>query len=128
MDPMDVKRKALHAVKAFGRNGIAEHLKEGYGKPALVIDIKSVRAMPEHGGMSEEAEGEGKLSPKDLAMHEQGEGAEQMKAEGEYGAEEAGEGMHKMPDGSKMMDSEMKGGKPEITPELLEMLLSKLRK
>jgi hypothetical protein len=128
MNPMDVKRKALQAVKGYGREGLGEHLKQGYMKPAVAIEIKSVKAMPEHGGMDEEAEGEGMMPPKKLAMHEGMEPEGVKKAEGEYGEEDMGEGEHEMPDGSMMADSAMKKGKPEITPELLEMLLEKLGK
>lgn len=111
MNPMDVKKKALQAVKVFGREGMGEHLKKGYGpegkKPAIAISIESTKVEPEEEGEYEN--------------------------EGEHGGE------HQMPDGSMMKDSAMAGGeyggegmkpeaKPEITPELLEMLLAKLGK
>ena len=107
MNPFDVKRKALQAVKGYGREGVGEELKKGYGKPAVAIEIKSTRVEPET-GESEDEMGEG-MKP---------------------------EGMHEMPDGSMMADSEMGEmsekpmveGKGEITPELLEMLLAKLGK
>jgi hypothetical protein len=102
MNPFDVKRKALQAVKGYGREGVGEELKKGYGKPAVAIEIKSTRVEPEMGESEDEM-------------------SEGMKPEG----------MHEMPDGSMMADSEM-GEKPEgeskITPELLEMLLAKLGK
>jgi hypothetical protein len=145
---MDIKRKALHAVKGYGRQGIGEALKEAYAKkPAIAISIETVKAMPKHGGMSEADEGEGDLSPDMLAKHEAGESIDERKKEGEYG-----QGMHEMPNGSMMKDSEMGGGegdlsaekllqheggempselakegekKLEITPELLQMLLAR---
>ena len=130
INPLDIKKKALHAVKTFGREGMGEHLKQGYGKPAIAISIETLKAAPKYGGMDEEAEGEGMIPPRALARHESLEPEAVKKAEGEYG--ETGE--HKMPDGSMMKDSAMgeggygEGKKPEITPELLEMLLSKLGK
>ena len=111
MNPLDVKKKVLGAVKGYGREGIGEMLKKGYGppegKPALAIEIKSTKIEPE---MEEGEMEEG--GPMKEAMHEM--------AEGE----------HEMPDGSMMKDSEMADGKGEskITPELLEMLLAKLGK
>jgi hypothetical protein len=110
MNPFDVKRKALQAVKGYGREGVGEELKKGYGKPAVAIEIKSTRVEPEMGESEDEM-------------------SEGMKLEG----------MHEMPDGSMMADSEMgemgemgekpmAEGKGEITPELLEMLLAKLGK
>ena len=112
MNPLDVKKKVLGAVKGYGREGIGEMLKKGYGppegKPAVAIEIKSTKIEPE---MEEGEMEEG--SPMKEAMHEM--------AEGE----------HEMPDGSMMKDSEMmsKGeGESKITPELLEMLLAKLGK
>lgn len=112
MNPLDVKKKVLGAVKGYGREGIGEMLKKGYGppegKPALAIEIKSTKIEPE---MEEGEMEEG--GPMKEAMHEM--------AEGE----------HEMPDGSMMKDSEMmsKGeGESKITPELLEMLLAKLGK
>lgn len=118
MNPLDVKKKVLGAVKGYGREGIGELLKKGYGppegKPALAIEIKSTKIEPE---MEEGEMEEG--GPMKEAMHEMAEGEHEM-AEGE----------HEMPDGSMMKDSEMAEGKGEskITPELLEMLLAKLGK
>ncbi len=107
MNPLDVKRKVLGAVKGYGREGMGEMLKKGYGKPAVAIKIESTKVEPEM-GETEEMDDEG------LPMKE---------------------AMHKMPDGSMMKDSEMaegmemKGeGESKITPELLEMLLAKLGK
>jgi hypothetical protein len=126
-NPLDVKKKVLGAVKAYGREGVGEHLKKGYGKPAIAISVETVRPMGKHGGMSEEAEGEGELSPEMLKRHEGMEPEAVKEAEGEYGESEGGE--HMMPDGKMMKDSEMgEGGKGKITPELLEMLLAKLGK
>ena len=112
MNPLDVKKKVLGAVKGYGREGIGEMLKKGYGppegKPSVAIEIKSTKIEPE---MEEGEMEEG--GPMKEAMHEM--------AEGE----------HEMPDGSMMKDSEMmsKGeGESKITPELLEMLLAKLGK
>ena len=111
MNPLDVKKKVLGAVKGYGREGIGEMLKKGYGppegKPALAIEIKSTKIEPE----MEEGE-----------MEEGGPMKEAMS--------EMSEGEHEMPDGSMMKDSEMgKGeGESKITPELLEMLLAKLGK
>ena len=112
MNPLDVKKKVLGAVKAYGREGIGEHLKKGYGKPAVAIKIESTRVEPEMGEM-EEMDDEG--MPVKEAMHEM--------AEGE----------HKTPGGEMMKDSEMaegmeSKGEGKITPELLEMLLAKLGK
>jgi hypothetical protein len=114
MNPLDVKKKVLGAVKGYGREGIGEMLKKGYGppegKPALAIEIKSTKVEPGMGEM-EEMDDEG--MPLKEAMHEMSEGE------------------HEMPDGSMMKDSEMmsKGeGESKITPELLEMLLAKLGK
>lgn len=109
MNPLDVKKKVLGAVKGYGREGIGEMLKKGYGKPAVAIEIKSTKVEPEMGEM-EEMDDEG--LPMKEAMHEMSEGE------------------HEMPDGSMMKDSEMAEGKGEgkITPELLEMLLAKLGK
>ena len=102
MNPLDMKRKALGAVKAYGREGMGEHLKKGYAKPALAISIKTERAVPME-------EGEGMMPEK---MHE--------------GME--GEGLE-LADKAEMMAGEKMGEeKPEITPELLEMLLAKLGK
>lgn len=113
MNPLDVKKKVLGAVKGYGREGIGEMLKKGYGpKPAVAIEIKSTKVEPEmEEGEAEEMDDEG--MPVKKAMHEM--------AEGE----------HEMPDGSMMKDSEMasKGeGESKLTPELLEMLLAKLGK
>lgn len=114
MNPLDVKKKVLGAVKGYGREGIGEMLKKGYGppegKPALAIEIKSTKVEPGMGEM-EEMDDEG--MPLKDAMHEMSEAE------------------HEMPDGSMMKDSEMmsKGeGESKITPELLEMLLAKLGK
>ena len=114
MNPLDVKKKVLGAVKGYGREGIGEMLKKGYGKPAVAIEIKSTKVEPGMGEM-EEMDDEG--MPLKEAMHEMSEGE------------------HEMPDGSMMKDSEMaegmegKGeGKSKLTPELLEMLLAKLGK
>jgi hypothetical protein len=107
MNPLDVKKKVLGAVKGYGREGMGEMLKKGYGKPAVAIEIKSTKVEPGMGEM-EEMDDEG------MPMKE---------------------AMHEMPDGSMMKDSEMaegmemKGeGESKITPELLEMLLAKLGK
>ena len=111
MNPLDVKKKVLGAVKGYGREGIGEMLKKGYGKPAVAIKIESTKIEPEmEEGEVEEMDDEG--MPVKKAMHEM--------AEGE----------HEMPDGSMMKDSEMAEGKGEskLTPELLEMLLAKLGK
>jgi hypothetical protein len=106
MNPLDVKRKVLGAVKGYGREGMGEMLKKGYGKPAVAIEIKSTKVEPEMGEAEDEME-------------------EGMKPEG----------MHKMPGGEMMADSEMaempapeSDDKGKITPELLEMLLAKLGK
>jgi hypothetical protein len=114
MNPLDVKKKVLGAVKGYGREGIGEMLKKGYGKPAVAIEIKSTKVEPGMGEM-EEMDDEG--MPLKEAMHEMSEGE------------------HEMPDGSMMKDSEMaegmegKGeGESKLTPELLEMLLAKLGK
>jgi len=111
MNPLDVKRKVLGAVKSFGREGMGEHLKKGYGKPAVAIKIESTRVEPEMGESEDEM-------PEDM-MHEAKEGM--------------AEGM--MPkDAMKMSDAEAEMPAPEsddkgkITPELLEMLLAKLGK
>ena len=113
MNPLDVKKKVLGAVKGYGREGIGEMLKKSYGppaegKPAVAIEIKSTKIEPE---MEEGEMEEG--GPMKEAMHEM--------AEGE----------HEMPDGSMMKDSEMMSkseGESKLTPELLEMLLAKLGK
>ena len=108
MNPLDVKRKVLGAVKSFGREGMGEMLKKGYGpaaegKPAVAIEIKSTKVEPGMGEM-EEMDDEG--MPMKEAMHEMSEG--------------------EMPEAEGM---EMKGdGESKITPELLEMLLAKLGK
>ena len=110
MNPLDVKRKVLGAVKGYGREGMGEMLKKGYGKPAVAIEIKSTKVEPGMGEM-EEMDDEG--VPMKEAMHEMSEGE------------------HEMPDGSMMKDSEMAEkpeGESKITPELLEMLLAKLGK
>lgn len=116
MNPLDVKKKALGAVKGYGREGIGEMLKKGYGKPAVAIEIKSTRVAPQgqvEPGMGEMEEMDDEGMPLKEAMHEMSEAE------------------HEMPDGSMMKDSEMmsKGeGESKITPELLEMLLAKLGK
>ena len=111
MNPLDVKRKVLGAVKSFGREGMGEMLKKGYGKPAVAIKIESTKVEPEMGESEDEM-------PEDM-MHEAKEGM--------------AEGM--MPkDAMKMADAEAEMPAPEsddkgkITPELLEMLLAKLGK
>ncbi len=107
MNPLDVKRKVLGAVKGYGREGMGEMLKKGYGKPAVAIEIKSTKIEPEMGESEDE-------------MHE----AKEEMAEGK--------GMHEMPGGEMMADSEMpemeEKGESKITPEMLEMLLAKLGK
>ena len=114
MNPFDVKRKALQAVKGYGREGVGEELKKGYGKPAVAIKIESTKIEPEMGESEDEM-------PEDM-MHEAKEDmAEGMKPEG----------LHEMPSGEMMKDSEMAEkpeGESKITPELLEMLLAKLGK
>jgi len=111
MNPLDVKRKVLGAVKSFGREGMGEMLKKGYGKPAVAIKIESTKVEPEMGESEDEM-------PEDM-MHE--------------AKEDMAEGM--MPkDAMKMADAEAEMPAPEsddkgkITPELLEMLLAKLGK
>jgi hypothetical protein len=102
MNPLDVKRKVLGAVKGYGREGMGEMLKKGYGKPSVAIEIKSTKVEPEMGESEDEM-------PEDM-MHE----AKEDMTEGE------------MPEAEGM---EMKGeGESKITPELLEMLLAKLGK
>jgi hypothetical protein len=101
MNPMDVKRKALQAVKGFGREGMGEELKKGYGKPAIAIKIESTKVEPEMGEDEDEmGEAEGMMPEKMMGKM----------AEGEMGESEMPE------DGSK------------LTPEMLEMLLAKLGK
>jgi hypothetical protein len=109
MNPLDVKKKVLGAVKGYGREGIGEMLKKGYGKPAVAIEIKSTKVEPEMGEM-EEMDDEG--LPLKEAMHEMSEG-EMPEAEG---VEMKGEGMSS----GRRSD--------QITPELLEILLAKLGK
>jgi hypothetical protein len=111
MNPLDVKKKVLGAVKGYGREGIGEMLKKSYGKPAVAIEIKSTKVEPEMGESEDEM-------PEDM-MHE--------------AKEDMAEGM--MPkDAMKMADAEAEMPAPEskgeskITPELLEMLLAKLGK
>jgi hypothetical protein len=111
MNPLDVKRKVLGAVKGYGREGMGEMLKKGYGKPSVAIEIKSTKVEPEMGESEDEM-------PEDM-MHE--------------AKEDMAEGM--MPkDAMKMADAEAEMPAPEskgeskITPELLEMLLAKLGK
>ena len=116
MHPMDVKRKALQAVKGFGREGMGEELKKGYGspaagKPAIAIKIESTKVEPEMGEVEDEmGEGEGMMPEKMLKKHEGMEPGAVKMAEGEMGESEMPE------DGSK------------LTPEMLEMLLAKLGK
>ena len=101
MNPLDVKKKVLGAVKGYGREGIGEMLKKGYGppegKPAVAIEIKSTKIEPE---MEEGEMEEGEHEMPDGSMMKDSEMAEGMEGKGE--------------------------GK--ITPELLEMLLAKLGK
>jgi hypothetical protein len=106
MNPLDVKKKVLGAVKGYGREGIGEMLKKGYGppegKPAVAIEIKSTKIEPE---MEEGEMEEGEHEMPDGSMmkdSEMGEMPEKPMAEGE--------------------------GEGKITPELLEMLLAKLGK
>ena len=116
MNPLDVKRKVLGAVKGYGREGMGEMLKKGYGKPSVAIEIKSTKVEPEMGESEDEM-------PEGM-MHEAEEGM--------------AEGMHKMPGGKMMADAEMPEmgegemaegeGESKLTPELLEMLLAKLGK
>jgi hypothetical protein len=106
MNPMDVKRKALQAVKGFGREGMGEELKKGYGspaagKPAIAIKIESTKVEPEMGEVED-------------AMHEAKEGM----AEGMMPEKLMGE----------MGESEMPEDGSKLTPEMLEMLLAKLGK
>jgi hypothetical protein len=111
MNPLDVKKKVLGAVKGYGREGIGEMLKKGYGKPAVAIEIKSTKVEPEMGEM-EEMDDAG--LPMKEAMHEMSEGempeaeSMEMKTEG--------------------MEPKGEGEKGKITPEMLEMLLAKLGK
>jgi hypothetical protein len=122
MNPLDVKKKVLGAVKAYGREGIGEHLKKGYGKPAVAIEIKSTRVEPDMGESEDEmSEGEGMMPPEMMKKHEGMEPEVVKMAEGE------GKDEHTMPGGEMMKDSAM-GGESKITPELLEMLLAKLGK
>jgi len=110
MNPLDVKRKALQAVKVFGKEGMAGHLKGGYGKkPAIAISIESTKVEPE------EMEGEGE---------EYGKMAEKM---GETPMPKAGLAEADMAE--EMAEDKAEGEMPgEITPELLEMLLSKMKR
>jgi hypothetical protein len=106
MNPMDVKRKALQAVKGFGREGMGEELKKGYGKPAIAIKIESTKVEPEMGEAEDEmGESEGMMPEKmpEKMMGEMGEMAE-------------------------MGESEMPEDGSKLTPEMLEMLLAKLGK
>jgi len=112
MNPLDVKKKVLGAVKAYGREGIGEHLKKGYGKPAVAIEIKSTRVEPDMGESEDEmSEGEGMIPPEMMKKHEGMEPEAVKMAEGE----------------AEMPAPESKG-ESKITPELLEMLLAKLGK
>ena len=99
MNPLDVKKKVLGAVKGYGREGIGEMLKKGYGppegKPAVAIEIKSTKIEPE---MEEGEMEEGEHEMPDGSM---------------------------MKDSEMMSKGE---GESKITPELLEMLLAKLGK
>ena len=109
INPLDVKKKVLGAVKAYGREGIGEHLKKGYGKqPAVAIEIKSTKVEPGMGEM-EEMDDEG--MPMKEAMHEM--------SEGEMPEKPMAEGMEMKAEGE---------GESKLTPELLEMLLAKLGK
>jgi hypothetical protein len=111
MNPLDVKKKVLGAVKGYGREGIGEMLKKGYGppegKPAVAIEIKSTKIEPEmEEGEMEEGE------------HEMPDGSMMKDSE-----------MGEMPEKPMAEGMEMKGeGEGKITPELLEMLLAKLGK
>ena len=106
MNPMDVKRKALQAVKGFGREGMGEELKKGYGTPAIAIKIESTKVEPEMGGAEDEmGESEGMMPEK---MPE--------KMMGEMGEMD------------EMGESEMPEDGSKLTPEMLEMLLAKLGK
>jgi hypothetical protein len=124
MNPFDVKKKVLGAVKAYGREGIGEHLKKGYGPfaegkpPAVAIEIKSTRVEPGMGESEDEmSEGEGMMPPGMMKKHEGMEPEAVKMAEGEMPEKPMAEGM------------EMKGeGESKLTPELLEMLLAKLGK
>ena len=108
MNPLDVKKKVLGAVKGYGREGIGEMLKKGYGKPAVAIEIKSTKVEPEM-GEREEMDDEG--MPMKEAMHEM--------SEGEMPEKPMAEGMEMKAEGE---------GESKLTPELLEMLLAKLGK
>jgi hypothetical protein len=123
MNPLDVKKKVLGAVKGYGREGIGEMLKKNYGKPAVAIEIKSTKVEPEMGESEDEmSEGEGMMPPEMMKKHEGMEPEAVKMVEGEMDE-------HEMPDG-EMMKGAMhgKGGETKITPELLEMLLAKLGK
>ena len=116
MNPLDVKRKVLGAVKGYGREGMGEMLKKGYGppaagKPSVAIEIKSTKVEPEMGESEDEME-EG-------AMHE----AEEGMAEGMMPKDAM-----KMADAEAEMPAPESKGESKITPELLEMLLAKLGK
>jgi hypothetical protein len=111
-NPLDVKKKVLGAVKAYGREGVGEHLKKGYGKPAVAIKIESTRVAPEMGESEDEmAEGEGMMPPEMMKKHE---GMEPEAV--------------KMAEGEAEMPAPESDDKGKITPELLEMLLAKLGK
>jgi hypothetical protein len=113
MNPLDVKKKVLGAVKGYGREGIGEMLKKGYGKPAVAIEIKSTKVEPEMGESEDEmSEGEGMMPPEMMKKHEGVEPEAVKMAEGEMGEGEMAEGE----------------GESKLTPELLEMLLAKLGK
>ena len=108
MNPLDVKKKVLGAVKGYGREGIGEMLKKGYGKPAVAIEIKSTKVEP---GMGEMEEMDDAGLPLKEAMHEM--------SEGEMPEKPLAEGMEMKAEGE---------GESKLTPELLEMLLAKLGK
>jgi hypothetical protein len=111
MNPLDVKRKVLGAVKDFGREGMGEMLKKGYGKPAVAIKIESTKVEPEMGESEDE-------TPEGM-MHE----AEEGMAEGMMP-----KNAMKMADAEAEIPAPESDDKGKITPELLEMLLAKLGK
>jgi hypothetical protein len=112
MNPLDVKKKVLGAVKGYGREGIGEMLKKSYGKPAVAIEIKSTKVEPEMGESEDEmGEGEGMMPPEMMKRHE---GMEPETV--------------KMAEGKAEMPAPESDDKGKITPELLEMLLAKLGK
>jgi hypothetical protein len=112
MNPLDVKRKVLGAVKSFGREGMGEMLKKGYGKPSVAIKIESTKVEPEIGESEDEmSEGEDMMPPGMMKKHEG------MEPE-----------VVKMAEGEDEMPAPESDDKGKITPELLEMLLAKLGK